>query len=88
MSSEKVLVEESPKEGASSHELTERFERDGFFVLRQALLPQQVQSLRRVCDRLTDEYNIFLTRDGRISMAGITTSNVDYVAGAMHEVSK
>ena len=41
--------------GASSHELTERFARDGFFVLRQALLPQQVQSLRRVCDRLTDD---------------------------------
>ena len=39
-------------------------------------------------DKLRADYNIYITKDGRISMAGITTSNVDYVAGAMHEVSK
>ena len=39
-------------------------------------------------DKLRSDYNIYITKDGRISMAGITTSNVDYVAAAMHEVSK
>ena len=38
--------------------------------------------------RLKDEYHIYMTKDGRISMAGITAANVEYVAGAMHEVTK
>jgi len=40
-----------------------------------------------MCDELTDNYNIFLTRDGRISMAGINDDNVAYVAGAIHDVT-
>ena len=39
-------------------------------------------------DKLRDEYHIYITKDGRISMAGITPTNVAYVAGAVHEVSK
>jgi aspartate/tyrosine/aromatic aminotransferase len=31
--------------------------------------------------------NIFF-KDGRISMAGIASSNVDYLANAIHEVTK
>lgn len=38
-------------------------------------------------DRLIDEYHIFLTKDGRISIAGINPSNVKYVAGAIHAVT-
>jgi len=38
--------------------------------------------------RLRDEFSIYLTGDGRISMAGLTSSNVAYVAGAIHEVTK
>mmetsp|Transcript_13014 Transcript_13014/g.34090 ORF Transcript_13014/g.34090 Transcript_13014/m.34090 type:complete len:407 (-) Transcript_13014:242-1462(-) len=38
--------------------------------------------------RLRDEFSIYLTGDGRISMAGITSANVGYVAGAIHEVTK
>ncbi|KAH9608688.1 hypothetical protein KSS87_009153 [Heliosperma pusillum] len=45
------------------------------------LTPEQV-------DRLTREYHIYLTRNGRISMAGVTTKNVEYLAKAIHEVSK
>ena len=37
--------------------------------------------------RLKDEYHIYITADGRISMAGITSANVEYVAKAMHAVS-
>ena len=40
-----------------------------------------------MCDEITDKYNIFLTRDGRISMAGINKDNIDYVAGAIHAVT-
>ncbi|KAL4584462.1 hypothetical protein LXL04_009064, partial [Taraxacum kok-saghyz] len=29
-------------------------------------------------DRLTNEYHIYMTRNGRISMAGVTTGNVEY----------
>ena len=41
-----------------------------------------------MCDQLTNEHAIFLTRDGRISVAGLTPSNVDHVAKAIHAVSK
>jgi aspartate aminotransferase len=40
-----------------------------------------------MCDQLTSEYAIFLTRDGRISIAGLNDSNLEYVAGAIHAVT-
>ena len=45
------------------------------------LTPEQV-------DRMKGEFHIYLTKDGRISMAGVTSANVEYVANAMHEVTK
>ncbi|MFQ6630475.1 hypothetical protein Gotur_009101 [Gossypium turneri] len=45
------------------------------------LTPEQV-------DRLTNEFHIYMTRNGRISMAGVTTGNVEYLANAIHEVTK
>lgn len=45
------------------------------------LTPEQV-------DRLTSEFHIYMTRNGRISMAGVTTKNVEYLANAVHEVTK
>lgn len=45
------------------------------------MTPEQV-------DRLTSEFHIYLTRNGRISMAGVTTGNVEYLANAIHEVTK
>ena len=45
------------------------------------LTPEQV-------DRLTNEYHIYLTRNGRISMAGVTSKNVEYLAKAIHEITK
>ncbi|GAB4859645.1 L-asparaginase 1 [Ancistrocladus abbreviatus] len=45
------------------------------------LTPEQV-------DRLTKEFHIYMTRNGRISMAGVTTKNVVYLANAIHEVTK
>ncbi|KAJ8567984.1 hypothetical protein K7X08_020706 [Anisodus acutangulus] len=45
------------------------------------MTPEQV-------DRFTKEYHIYMTRNGRISMAGVTTGNVGYLAKAIHEVTK
>ncbi|KAJ3280994.1 aspartate transaminase aat1 [Borealophlyctis nickersoniae] len=45
------------------------------------LKPEQV-------DRLRNEFSVYLTRDGRISIAGITSQNVEYLAKAIHEVTK
>ncbi|KAK4755449.1 hypothetical protein SAY87_009206 [Trapa incisa] len=39
-------------------------------------------------DRLARDFHVYMTSDGRISMAGVTTSNVDYLATAIHEVTK
>ncbi|GAM22566.1 hypothetical protein SAMD00019534_057410 [Acytostelium subglobosum LB1] len=38
-------------------------------------------------DRLASEFHIYLTRNGRISIAGITPRNVEYLAKAMHKVT-
>lgn len=45
------------------------------------LTPEQV-------DRLTKNYSIYLTRDGRISIAGLSSKNVQYLAHAIHQVTK
>ena len=38
--------------------------------------------------RLTDQFHVYLTKDGRISMAGVTSGNVKNLAAAIHEVTK
>jgi aspartate aminotransferase len=38
-------------------------------------------------DELTARYAIFMTRDGRISLAGLNEQNVRYVAEAIHSVT-
>ncbi|EDW78085.1 uncharacterized protein Dwil_GK24813 [Drosophila willistoni] len=45
------------------------------------LKPEQV-------DKLTKEHSVYLTRDGRVSMAGVTSKNVDYLAESIHAVTK
>ena len=39
-------------------------------------------------DRLRLEHHIYMTRNGRISMAGVTSGNVERLAKAIHEVTK
>lgn len=43
--------------------------------------PQQVE-------RLMKEFSVYLTKDGRVAIVGITSKNVDYLAHAMHQVTK
>jgi len=45
------------------------------------LTPEQV-------DLLQSKFSIYLTRNGRISMAGVSSNNVDYLAAAMADVTK
>lgn len=40
-----------------------------------------------MCHELTNNYYIFLTTNGRISIAGLNDSNVEYVAKAIHAVT-
>ena len=41
-----------------------------------------------MCDELTNEHSIYLTRDGRISLAGLNESNLARVAAALHRVTE
>lgn len=40
-----------------------------------------------MCDELTSEHAIYLTRDGRISIAGVNNANVKAIAAAIHKVT-
>ncbi len=40
------------------------------------------------CDRLKNEFHIYMIRTGRISIPGLNPNNVEYVAKAFHEVTK
>lgn len=39
-------------------------------------------------DELREKYAIYMTGDGRISIAGLNTGNLDYIADAFHTVTK
>eukprot|EP00793_Prasinoderma_coloniale_P002323 PRCOL_00002831-RA len=40
------------------------------------------------CDKITKDWSVYLTRNGRISMAGVTSKNVGRLAEAIHAVTK
>lgn len=40
------------------------------------------------CERLSKEFSVYLTKDGRISMAGVTSKNVKYLAESIYAVTK
>ena len=42
---------------------------------------------KAMCDEITEKHAIFLTKDGRISIAGLNPGNVATVAKAIHDVS-
>ena len=45
------------------------------------LTVEQVEKLKNV-------HHVYLTKDGRISMAGVTTGNVEYIAKAIVDVTE
>ena len=45
------------------------------------MTPEQVAKIK-------SDWHVYLTNDGRISMAGISSDNVKYLAEAIHNVTK
>lgn len=73
------LCENLAKEG-STHNWEHITNQIGMFCYT-GLTPDQV-------DTLAVDFSVYLTRDGRISVAGVSSGNVAYLAHAMHEVTK
>ena len=67
------------KEAGSQHDWSHVTRQIGMFAFTGLTL--------EMCRQLTDKYFIFLTVNGRISIAGLNESNVDYVARSIHAVS-
>ena len=42
-------------------------------------------STARQVEHLVKEYHVYLLNSGRINMCGVTSKNIDYVAGAIHD---
>ncbi|KAI1235487.1 hypothetical protein IHE44_0002358 [Lamprotornis superbus] len=73
------LVSNLKKEG-SSHNWQHITDQIGMFCFT-GLKPEQVE-------RLIKEFSVYMTKDGRISVAGVTSGNVGYLAHAIHQVTK
>ncbi len=43
---------------------------------------------KEIVDELRSQYSIYMTADGRISICGLNTGNIDYVADAFHNATK
>ncbi|KAJ7986174.1 hypothetical protein DPEC_G00348040 [Dallia pectoralis] len=68
------------KSEGSTHNWQHVTDQIGMFCFT-GLKPDQVE-------RLTKEFSVYMTKDGRISMAGVTSGNVGYLAHGIHAVTK
>lgn len=73
------LVEKLAAHG-STHDWSHVTSQIGMFAYT-GLSPEQVEKLKT-------NYHIYMTSDGRISIAGLNTHNIDYISEAFHHVSK
>uniref|UniRef100_W5MHG6 Aspartate aminotransferase n=1 Tax=Lepisosteus oculatus TaxID=7918 RepID=W5MHG6_LEPOC len=73
------LVSNLKKEG-SIHNWQHVVNQIGMFCFT-GLKPEQVE-------RLIKEFSVYMTKDGRISMAGVSSANVGYLAHGIHQVTK
>lgn len=73
------LKDNLKKEGSSRNwaHITDQI---GMFCFT-GMKPEQVEKLMK-------EHSVYLTKDGRIAIVGITTKNVAYLAHAIHQVTK
>lgn len=67
------------KEHGSTHDWSHLTSQIGMFAYT-GLSSEQVEQLKK-------EYAIYMTADGRISIAGLNTHNIDYIAEAFHKVT-
>lgn len=75
----KKLRENLKKEGSQKNwsHITDQI---GMFCFTGLTQPQ--------VEKLIKDFSVYLTKDGRISMAGVTSKNVGYLAHAIHEVTR
>jgi len=69
------LEQGEQKEGVTWNHVTDQI---GMFCYTGLSLPQVL--------RLREEFHIYCTDDGRFSMAGVNTGNVDYLAESVRAV--
>lgn len=74
------LLRDSLRESGSTRNWDYITDQIGMFCYT-GLSPDQV-------DKMIEEWHIYMTRNGRISMAGVNTSNAAYIAEALHAVTK
>jgi len=74
----RTLLKEKLAEAGSKHEWDHITSQIGMFAFT-GLSPEEVT------EGMTGKHAIYMTPDGRISVAGLNTNNVDYVAQAIHE---
>lgn len=43
---------------------------------------------KEMVEQLRNTYGIYMTADGRISICGLNTKNLDYIAESFHAVTK
>eukprot|EP00814_Leptocylindrus_danicus_P010497 CAMPEP_0116031340 /NCGR_PEP_ID=MMETSP0321-20121206/17451_1 /TAXON_ID=163516 /ORGANISM="Leptocylindrus danicus var. danicus, Strain B650" /LENGTH=416 /DNA_ID=CAMNT_0003506437 /DNA_START=89 /DNA_END=1339 /DNA_ORIENTATION=- len=76
----RTLLVQKLKEAGSEHDWSHVTDQIGMFAFT-GMSKEMVQ-------QLTAEYSIFMTLDGRISLAGLNDGNVEYVAKAVHSVTE
>jgi len=79
-----IAIRQALREGlereGSSHSWSHITDQIGIFCFT-GLRPDQAEALAR-------EHAVYMSKDGRISMAGVNYSNVDHLALAIHQVTK
>ncbi|RXG53915.1 Aspartate aminotransferase, mitochondrial [Armadillidium vulgare] len=76
----RTQLRDNLKKEGSSKDWSHITDQIGMFCFT-GMKPDQVE-------RLTKEFSIYLTKDGRISVAGVTSKNVGHLAYGMHQVTK
>jgi aspartate aminotransferase len=76
----RVLLKDKLTETGSTKNWDHISKQIGMFAY-SGLSEDQVMQMR-------ENQHVYCTADGRISMAGVTSGNVDYIADAIHDVSK
>ncbi|VEN59277.1 unnamed protein product [Callosobruchus maculatus] len=76
----RIALKESLEKAGSKHNWDHVVNQIGMFCFSK-MTPEQVK-------KITEDFHIYLLANGRISLAGLNTKNIDYVANAIHEVTK
>mmetsp|Transcript_102473 Transcript_102473/g.293368 ORF Transcript_102473/g.293368 Transcript_102473/m.293368 type:complete len:264 (-) Transcript_102473:206-997(-) len=58
------------------------------FITEQIGMFAYTGMTKDMCEKLINKHHIFLTKDGRVSMAGINSKNVKKIAAAIHDVTQ